>query len=114
MLVVTGIYGLASYAVSRRRRDIAIRNAIGASRAQVLKCVLGRTALLVVAGTATGLTLGLFASEALGRVVYHASAGDPFLIAGAALTVALTALLSAAAPAWRVLTIRPAFVLRED
>ena len=114
MLVVTGIYGLASYAVSRRMREIGIRTAIGASRTQVLKCVLGRTALLVVAGTATGLALGLIASEALGRVVYHASAGDPFLIASAALTVAVTALLSAAAPAWRALTVHPSLVLRED
>ena len=114
MLVVTGIYGLASYAVSRRMREVGIRTAIGASRTQVLTFVLGWTAVLVASGAVVGLALGYAASQALGRVVYHASGDDPVLFAAAALTIVVTAMVSASAPAWRALTVHPALVLRED
>jgi predicted permease len=69
MLAVTGIYGIASYSVSRRRREIGIRMAIGARAGDVLRFVLGRTAILVLAGAALGLAGGIAASAVLAKVV---------------------------------------------
>src|SRR5260370_16992894 len=57
MLAATGIYGMAAYAISRRRREIGIRMAIGAQSGQILRVVLGRTSILLLAGWIAGLLL---------------------------------------------------------
>jgi len=59
MLAITGIYGLATYTVSRRTREIGIRMAIGASPAQILRLVFGRTGALVALGAGAGLAAAL-------------------------------------------------------
>src|SRR5581483_4781006 len=58
MLAATGIFGMASYAVARRLREMGIRVALGAQRMQVLRAVLGRTMLLLGVGSIAGLVLG--------------------------------------------------------
>ena len=114
MLVVTGVYGLAAYAVSRRKREIGIRTAIGAQPRQILQFVFGRTAAMICVGTGLGLVAGLAAGEALSSVVYHASASDVPLLVAATLTMLAAGLVSVAAPARRALELRPAAMLRQD
>jgi ABC-type antimicrobial peptide transport system permease subunit len=65
MLSVTGIFGVASYAVSRRKRELGIRIALGAQRSEVLKAALGRAFRLLAFGSAAGLLLGILASRVL-------------------------------------------------
>jgi len=65
MLVATGIYGMAAYAISRRRREIGIRIAIGAQPRQILRVVFGRTCALLSAGSIAGFLLGLGAGPLL-------------------------------------------------
>jgi predicted permease len=114
MLAVTGIFGLASYTVSKRMRELGIRVALGAPQRQVLRAALQRTATLLAVGSLTGLALGLAASKLLASIVYQATASDPLVISAVALTMALIGLISAAFPARRALAVDPAKLLREE
>jgi predicted permease len=114
MLAVTGIFGLASYTVSKRMRELGIRVALGAQTGQVLRAALQRTAILLGAGSIAGLALGFAASKLLASIVYQATASDPFVILAVALTMALIGLVSAAFPARRALSVNPARLLRDE
>jgi len=114
MLAVTGIFGLASYTVSKRTRELGIRVALGAAQTQVLRAALQRTAVLLAAGSVAGLALGVAASKLLASIVYQATAADPLVIACVALTMALIGLISAAFPARRALAVDPARLLRDE
>jgi predicted permease len=114
MLAITGIYGLAAYAVSKRTRDIGIRIAVGAQPRQVLRSVLGRTVMLLSIGSSLGLGLGLATGQVLSSIVYEASARDPLVIAAVALTMAVVGLGSALAPARQALSIDPIRALRQE
>jgi ABC-type antimicrobial peptide transport system permease subunit len=80
MLAATGIYGMASYSVSRRRREIGIRVAIGATAPRILRLVLARISVLLLAGSTAGFLLGLTAGPLLARVVYQAPRYDPTIM----------------------------------
>jgi predicted permease len=114
MLAITGIYGLASYSVSRRVREIGIRMAVGARRAHVLRFVLGRTAVLLAAGSAVGVAAGAAASRLLANIVYQASPRDPLVIGAVTLTMVVIALASALGPARRAVSTDPVRALRQD
>jgi predicted permease len=114
VLALTGLFGLASYTVSKRLRELGIRVALGAQQAQVLRAALSRTVLLLAVGSITGLLLGVAASRVLASIVYHASASDPVVLLGVAITMALVGLLAASIPARRALAINPMDLLREQ
>jgi predicted permease len=114
ILALTGLFGLASYTVSKRLRELGIRVALGAQQAQVLRAALSRTVLLLAVGSITGLLLGVAASRVLASIVYHASASDPVVLLGVAVTMALVGLLAASIPARRALAINPMDLLREQ
>lgn len=114
MLAITGIYGLATYAISRRVREIGIRVAVGARPWQVLRFVLGRTALLVAIGSCLGLALGLATGRVLSSVVYQASSRDPLVLAAVSLTMALIGFGASCGPARRALSIDPLRALRHE
>jgi predicted permease len=114
MLSVTGIYGLSSYTVSRRAREIGIRLAIGARPAQVLRAVFGRIGKLVTAGALAGLALGVAGAGVLASVVYQASPRDPVVMGGAVVMIALVALGAALGPAGRAMRVDPVKSLRHD
>jgi predicted permease len=114
LLSVTGTFGLASYTVSKRLRELSIRVALGAQARQVLAAALGRMLVLLAGGSLVGLLLGVAASRVLSVIVFQASAKDPFVLVAVALTILLTGLLSVAGPVRRALHIDPANVLREQ
>ena len=114
MLAVTGVFGMASYAVSKRMRELGIRVALGAQRKEVLQAALGRAFRLLVFGSATGLLLGIAASRVLSFIVYQATSRDPLVLAGVVLTMLLLGLLAAWIPAQRALTADPLILLREE
>ena len=114
LLALTGIFGLTSYTVSRRMRELGIRVALGASHRQVLRAALRRPVLLLGTGSLVGLALGVAASRLLASVVYQASPNDPLVLAGVVVTMLLVGALATWIPAQRVLSIDPIQVLREQ
>lgn len=114
LLAVTGVFGMATYSVSRRMKELGIRMALGARPAQVIGSALGRPLVLLFCGSAAGLFLGVIASSLLAQIVYQATPRDPFVLAGVILTMALLGLLAIWIPARRALTLDPAPLLRED
>ena len=114
LLSIAGTFGMASYTVSKRLRELSIRVALGAQAKEVFSAALGRMLTLLVGGSLVGMVLGAAASRLLAAVVYQASAQDPEVLACVALTMVLTGLLSVAGPMRRVLRIDPATLLREQ
>src|SRR5271163_4055692 len=114
MLSVTGIFGLAAYSVSKRRRELGIRMALGAQRKEVLQAALGRAFKLLAFGSAAGLLLGILASRVLASIVYQATPRDPMVLAGVVLVMLLLGLLATWIPAQRALSLDPLILLREE
>lgn len=114
MLVATGIFGMASYSVTRRLREMGIRVALGAKRRQVLRAALSRTILLLAGGSLAGLLLGAAASRVMASIVYEGTVFDPLVLAGAAAAMIAIGAAAAALPARRALQVNPAALLRED
>jgi ABC-type antimicrobial peptide transport system permease subunit len=114
MLAVTGIFGMASYSVGKRLRELGIRVALGAQRKEVLQAALGRTFRLLATGAVAGLLLGIAATRVLSYIVYQATPRDPAVLGGVILTMLLLGLLAAYAPARRALSINPVILLRDQ
>lgn len=114
MLSVTGIFGLAAYSLSRRKREIGIRMALGAQDGQVLWAVLGRSVKLIAVGSTAGLLLGLLASRVLAAVVYQATPRDPVVLSGVVVAMALLGLIGTWIPAHRALGLNPLLLIRDE
>jgi predicted permease len=114
MLAVTGIFGMASYTVSKRLRELGIRMALGARRREVLRAALGRAFVLLSAGSAAGLVLGILATKVLSYIVYQAGPKDPLVLGGVVLTMLALGLAAAWIPAQKALAVDPIILLREE
>ena len=114
MLAVTGIFGMASYTVSKRLRELGIRLALGAQRQQVLRAALGRAFVLLSVGSAAGLLLGVLSSKVLSYIVYQAVPRDPLVLCGVLLTMLMLGLVAAWIPARKSLAVDPIILLREE
>jgi predicted permease len=114
LLSITGTFGLASYTVSKRLRELSIRVALGAQAKQILSAALGRMLILLSSGALVGMLFGVAASRILSAIVYQASAQDPLVLVGVAFTTLFTGSLAVFGPVRRVLHIDPANLLREQ
>ena len=114
MLAVTGVFGMASYSVSKRMRELGIRVALGAGRREVLSAALGRAFRLLALGSAAGLALGVLASRVLSYIVYQATPRDPLVLGGVVGTMLLLGLAAALIPARRALAVDPLILLRDE
>jgi ABC-type lipoprotein release transport system permease subunit len=114
VLAMTGIFGLASYTVSKRLRELGIRMALGARRKEVLRAALGRAFWLLSVGSVAGLVLGLLATKVLSHIVYQASPNDPMVLGGVVLTMLVLGLAATWIPAQRALAVNPIILLREE
>jgi predicted permease len=114
MLAVTGVFGMASYVVSKRMRELGIRVALGAGRGQILRASLGRALRLLAIGSAVGLVLGVLATRVLSYIVYQATPKDPLVLGGVCLTMMLLGMVAAWIPARRALAVDPLVLLREE
>jgi ABC-type antimicrobial peptide transport system permease subunit len=114
MLAVTGIFGMASYTVSKRLRELGIRMALGARRKQLLRAALGRAFIVLSVGSAAGVLLGILATKLLSYIVYQASPNDPVVLGGVVLTMLGLGLAAAWIPAQRALAVDPMNLLRQD
>ncbi len=113
LLAAIGLYGVTSYGVTERRREIGIRLTLGAGRAAAQRLVLRRVAILVGAGLALGIAASATLAPLLASMLYQLEPRDPATIAGAAVTLALVGLVAGWLPARRAASIDPAQVLRE-
>ena len=114
LLSITGTFGLASYTVTRRMRELSIRVALGAQARQILSSALGRMLTLLAGGSLAGILLGIATSRVLSAIVYQATAQDPYVLGAVAFTILLTGVLSVAGPVRRALHVDPAQLLREE
>jgi ABC-type lipoprotein release transport system permease subunit len=114
VVAVTGIFGMATYNVSRRMKELGIRMALGARAKHVMSAAVGRPIVVLGLGSLVGLLIGVFASSLLGQIVFQADPRDPVVVVGAVLTMALLGLAASAIPALRALAIDPSKLMREE
>ena len=114
MLAVVGVYGVKSYVVSQRTREIGIRMALGAPSSSVRWLVLREGVWLTAAGLSVGLPLAALIARTLGGLLYEVSAFDPLVFAAAPAALAAAALAACYLPARRATRIAPLVALRTD
>ena len=112
LLAGLGLYGVMSYAVSRRRFELGIRLALGSAPGAVVRLVLARVGVLVGAGVVAGAAASLWLSRFVAPLLYGLQPRDPVTLTVAALTLAAVGALAAWLPARRASRIDPAEVLR--
>jgi predicted permease len=112
VLAVIGIYGMVSYSVTRRTREIATRVALGADRRDVLRLVLGWGALLALAGTVLGVVGAFALTRFLAALLYGFSATDPVTFLWLPVVLFAVAVLASYLPARRALAVQPQTALR--
>jgi putative ABC transport system permease protein len=109
-----GIYGLVSYSVSQRTREIGIRMALGAAQPQVMKLVLAQGLKPTLIGMAIGLVGSIGVTRLLSSMLYDVRPTDPLTFAGVTLLLAATALLATYVPARRAVKVDPNVALRYE
>ena len=112
LLAAVGIYGVLSYLVTQRTREIGIRMSLGASQAQVLSLVLGRGMRLAAIGFVLGGLAALAAGRVLSGVLHGVTPRDPLIFAATLGTLGLVALLACYIPARRAARVNPVVALR--
>jgi predicted permease len=114
ILAGVGLYGVMAYSVSRRRKEIGLRMALGASRADVLRIVLADGMAVVCYGVAGGLAICLLIGRVLSKVLFGLNATDPVSFCAASLVLISVALLACYLPARSATQIDPLAALREQ
>jgi predicted permease len=114
LLVCLGIYGLLSFAVAQRTREIAIRAALGAARGGILTLMLASALRVVVAGAAVGLVAAVILRDVLAAMVVGVGTADPLTYAGAAAIIVAVALGAALLPSLRAARLHPLEALRRE
>ena len=113
LLTVIGLYGVMSYAVSRSRRELGLRMALGASASNLLRLVLSRGLALTAGGVLLGAAAALGLTRLLGNLLYNVSPRDPLAFGLALVVMTVAALAACFVPAWRATRTDPARVLRD-
>ena len=114
VLAVIGIYGVMSYSVNQRTRELGLRMALGANPGDVLKLVVRQGMTLAAAGIAVGLALSFAGTRLVGNLLFGVSTRDPLILVGIPLLLALAALVASAQPAWRAARVDPTGALRVE
>jgi ABC-type antimicrobial peptide transport system permease subunit len=114
LLSAVGLYSLMDYAVTRRRREIGVRMALGASHGQILRLVVGRGLRLLAAGVGVGMLLAAAGTRALSALLFGVSPLDLGALVGAAGLLTLVAFAATYVPARAAAQVDPMRVLRAD
>ncbi len=114
VLACLGLYGLLSYEVMRRTREIGIRMAIGAQSHNVVRLVVGKAVALIIAGAAIGIAVALGVTRFMSSFLYGVKAGDPITLLAVAVLLAVVALAACYIPARRATKVDPLVALRYE
>jgi putative ABC transport system permease protein len=114
LLAALGIYGVVSYSVAARTREIGIRMALGARAATVLRSIAVDGLILAVAGVAIGWPLALWSTRALASMLYEVKSGDPRILAAVSTLLVLITLAASYLPARRAARVDPMIALRHE
>jgi putative ABC transport system permease protein len=114
LLSVVGIYGVMAYYVQQHKKDIGIRLALGGSRGDLFRLVVGQGLAVVAGGVAVGLVAALAATRAMSNLLFGVGAADAITFAAVAGLLLLVALVACSLPAQRAISMEPAMVLRDD
>src|SRR5207253_7872033 len=114
ILASIGLYGVMALIVAQRTRELGIRFALGASRSDVLRLVLGQGAVLVGLGLAAGLVGAFIASRVLRSVLYNVASLDTAALSGAMLALSVVAFIACFLPARRASLVDPIEALRVE
>ncbi len=114
LLAGIGVFGVFSFMVTERSREIGVRLALGAGHGDVARTVLGGAAVALGGGLVLGLVLAALAGSLLDNALYGLSPRDPIAFGAAIAVLGFAAMLSTALPVWRALKIDPSTTLRQD
>jgi ABC-type antimicrobial peptide transport system permease subunit len=114
LLAIAGVFGVLAYAVAQRTQEIGVRIALGASRGQILRMVLGQGLLTVAIGVAIGLAGSLFLTRTMTSMLFEVSPNDPLTVLAITLLLVLIAMLASYIPARRATRVDPMIALRYE
>jgi ABC-type antimicrobial peptide transport system permease subunit len=111
LLAVAGLYGVMSFAVTQRTREMGVRAALGAQGSQLISLVMRRSVIQLLTGLVIGLLLAVAASGALAPLLYHVDPHDQLVFGGVVITLAAASIIASFLPARRVTKIDPVTAL---
>jgi len=114
LLAVVGVYGVKSYAVARRTREIGVRMALGADRGAVFALIMKQGALQTALALGVGLLLALGLGRVLAQMLYQVSPSDPVALIASSIMLGSAALLACFLPARRAMRVTPMTALRTE
>ena len=114
ILAMIGLYGLISYSVSQRTRELGIRIALGAQERDVMRLIMGQGARLAVIGVAVGIIAGLALTQLMRSLLFGVNAADPLTFAGVAILLTVVAVGACYIPARRAMRTDPIVALRYE
>jgi len=114
LLAAIGIYGVITFWVTQRTRELGIRSALGARQMDILRLVIGQAVIVVGAGIAIGLVAAFGLTRVMASLLFGVSATDPLTFALLGIALGVVALVASFIPARRAATIAPIIALRHD
>jgi putative ABC transport system permease protein len=114
LLAMVGVFGVMAYSIQQRTREFGVRMALGATRGDMLRLVLGSAGGVVASGAAIGLVIATLSSRLLETVLFGVQSLDPATFGVVIAVLLFTAALATAGPAWRATRVSPAAIMKSE